>query len=225
MKLRTFLIVGGAVIVAMLAVSGWAWPQIPTDARVPVHWGFDGQPDAYGPKWLGLLGMPAIAAGVVGLLALLPRLEPRRENLERSGTAYVAIAIAVVAFLGSLHVIAVMAALGSEINTTAVVVAGSGVIFIVIGNFLGKTRSNWFFGIRTPWTLSSERSWARTHRLGGWLFVGIGLAVLVTTALFEATVGLWILLGGLLASVVVLVAYSYLAWRDDPARGERGVGA
>jgi uncharacterized membrane protein len=163
--------------------------------------------------------------GIIGLLALLPRLEPRRENLERSRTAYVAIAITVVAFLAGLHVLAVMAALGSEINTTAVVVAGTGVIFIVIGNFLGKTRSNWFFGIRTPWTLSSERSWARTHRLGGWLFVGIGLGVLVTTALFGATVGLWVLLGGLLAGIVSLAAYSYLVWREDPARGERGAGA
>ncbi len=225
MKLRTFLIVGGALIVAMLAVSAWAWPQIPSDTQIPVHWGVDGQPDGYGPKWLGLLGIPAVAVGIIGLLALLPRLEPRRENLERSSTAYVAIAIAVVAFLAGLHVLAVMAALGSQINTTAVVVAGTGVIFIVIGNFLGKTRSNWFFGIRTPWTLSSERSWARTHRLGGWLFVGIGLGVLVTTALFGATVGLWILLGGLLAGIVGLAAYSYLVWRDDPARGERGAGA
>jgi len=221
MNLRTFLIVSAVCIVAMLGVSAWAWPQIPADAEIPVHWGPDGQADGYGPKWLGLLGIPAVAAGVVALLAVIPRIEPRRTNLERSGTAYVAIAITVVAFLTGLHLVAVMAALGSEINTTSVAVIGSGVVFIVIGNFLGKTRSNWFFGIRTPWTLSSDRSWTRTHRLGAWLFVLVGVAILLATATLGPIVGLWVMLGGLLLSVVVLFAYSYVVWRDDPARESR----
>jgi uncharacterized membrane protein len=97
-----------------------------------------------------------------------------------------------------------------------------GAMFVVIGNFLGKTRSNWFFGIRTPWTLSSDRSWTLTHRLGGWLFIGTGLAVIVATALLGPDISLWIMLGLLLTGVVGLFAYSYVAWRDDPARRENG---
>lgn len=220
MKLRTFLVVSVALVLAMLAVSAWAWTQIPADAEIPVHWGPDGQVDGYGPKWLGLLGIPAVAIGVVGLLALIPRIEPRRMNLERSGTAYVAIGITVIAFFAVLHLVAVMAALGSDVDTTAVAVMGAGAMFVVMGNFLGKTRSNWFFGIRTPWTLSSDLSWTRTHRLGGWLFIGIGLAVLVATAMIGTLVGLWIMIGGLMLSIVILFGYSYLVWRDDPSRIE-----
>ncbi len=218
MKIRSIVVIGGVIVLAMLAVSAWAWPQIPADAQIPIHWGPDGQVDGYGPKWVGLLGLPAVALAIVGLLAVIPRFEPRRANLERSSTAYVAIALTVVGFFAVLHVVAVMAALGSDINTTTVALAGTGVLFVVMGNFMGKTRSNWFFGIRTPWTLSSDRSWTQTHRLGGWLFIAIGLAVLVSTLAFGPMIALWVMLGGLGVSVIGLFAYSYVVWRDDPAR-------
>jgi uncharacterized membrane protein len=217
-KTRTLVVVGGAFVLAMLAVSAWAWPQIPADARIPIHWGPDGRADGYGSKELGLLGMPLVAAAVVGLLAAVPRFEPRRRNLERSSMAYVAIGIAVAGFLFALHVAAVLTALGSEADITAVATIGSGVLFVVIGNYLGKTRSNWFFGIRTPWTLSSDRSWARTHRAGGLLFVLIGLAVVAVTLAVGAQVALWVMLGSLGVGVVALFGYSYVVWRDDPAR-------
>ena len=218
MKVRSIVVIGGVIVLAMLAVSAWAWPQIPADAQIPIHWGPDGQVDGYGPKWVGLLGLPAVALAIVGLLAVIPRFEPRRANLERSSTAYVAIALTVVGLFAVLHVVAVMAALGSDINTTTVALAGTGVLFVVMGNFMGKTRSNWFFGIRTPWTLSSDRSWTQTHRLGGWLFIAIGIAVLVATLAFGPGVALWIMVGGLAVSVIGLFAYSYVVWRDDPAR-------
>ncbi len=218
MKVRSIVVIGGVIVLGMLAVSAWAWPQIPANAQIPIHWGPDGQVDGYGPKWVGLLGLPAVALAVVGLLAVIPRFEPRRANLERSSTAYVAIALTVVGFFAVLHLVAVMAALGSDINTTTIALAGTGVLFVVMGNFMGKTRSNWFFGIRTPWTLSSDRSWTQTHRLGGWLFVAIGIGVLIATLALGPVVALWIMVGGLAVSVIGLFAYSYVVWRDDPAR-------
>lgn len=223
MKTRTLVVGGGAIVLAMLALSAWAWPQIRPDAQIPIHWGIDGRPDGYGSKAVGLLGIPLVGAAVVALLALLPRIEPRRRNLERSGTAYVAIGVALSAFLGAMHLFAVRAALGGEADMAAVATIGTGVLFIVIGNYLGKTRSNWFFGIRTPWTLSSDRSWARTHRLGGLLFVAVGLAVLATTIVAGAPVALWVMLGGLMVGIAALFAYSYLVWRDDPARRNQEV--
>ncbi|MEO8509768.1 MAG: SdpI family protein [Chloroflexota bacterium] len=159
-----------------------------------------------------------MSAGVLALLVALPRIEPRRQNLERSGTAYIAIGIAVLAFMTVLHAFAVMAALGGEANVVRIVGIGVGVLFIVIGNFLGKTRSNWFFGIRTPWTLTSERSWTRTHRLGGYLFIALGVAMILTTVLFPPEAFVWILMVGLFSMIAVLFGYSYLAWRDDPNR-------
>ena len=87
MKLRPVVIVGSAAVIGMLILSAWAWPQIPDGAQVPIHWGIDGTPDGYGPKWLGLLGIPILTVLVVALLLVIPRFEPRRANLERSATA------------------------------------------------------------------------------------------------------------------------------------------
>jgi uncharacterized membrane protein len=218
MKIRTLVIVGVVIVAGMLAVSAWAWPQIPDDAQVPIHWGPSGEADGYGPKWVGLLGIPLVTTGIVALLAFIPRLEPRRHNLERSFTAYVAIGIAVTAFLAALHIAAVVAALGSEVSTSAVALIGAGALFVVIGNYMGKTRSNWFFGIRTPWTLSSERSWAQTHRLGGFVFIGVGALTIIATILLGPEAAVWAMVVGLGIGVAVLFGYSYITWRDDPAR-------
>lgn len=222
MKLRPLVIVGSAAVIGMLILSAWAWPQIPDDAQVPIHWGIDGTPDGYGPKWLGLLGIPILTALVVALLLVIPRFEPRRANLERSATAYVAVGIAVTLFVTALHVAAVLAALGEDVNLGMVASIGIGLAFVVMGNYLGKTRSNWFFGIRTPWTLSSDLSWTRTHRLGGIAFMAVGLLVIVTALVAGPSVAIWVLLGGMAASIVGLLPYSYLVWRSDPDRQSVG---
>lgn len=222
MKLRPLVIVGSAAVIGMLILSAWAWPQIPDGAQVPIHWGIDGTPDGYGPKWVGLLGIPILTALVVALLLVIPRFEPRRTNLERSATAYVAVGIAVTLFVTALHVAAVLAALGEDVNLGMVASIGIGLAFVVMGNYLGKTRSNWFFGIRTPWTLSSDRSWTRTHRLGGIAFMAVGLLVIVTALVAGPSVAIWVLLGGMAASIVGLLPYSYLVWRSDPDRQSVG---
>jgi len=92
-----------------------------------------------------------------------------------------------------------------------------GGLFIVIGGVMGKIRPNWFVGVRTPWTLSSKVSWSRTHRLGGWLFIFVGLATMMA-GFVHARVALWILIGGLIGSTVWTVVYSYVSWRRDPEK-------
>ena len=98
--------------------------------------------------------------------------------------------------------------------------AGIGAFFIVIGVILPKVHPNWFVGIRTPWTMTSDLSWNSTHRLGGWLFAVIGAATLVTGFIMPKA-ALWVLLAGGGAVVVALFAYSYVVWKGDPARRDR----
>jgi uncharacterized membrane protein len=91
----------------------------------------------------------------------------------------------------------------------------TGILLMVMGNYLGKVRSNFSFGIRTPWTLSSEKSWNRSHRLGGWLLFGLGLLCMLASIAGKPILFLWLLLGGTSRITLVLLGYSCFIWKND----------
>jgi uncharacterized membrane protein len=127
-------ILSAVVVGAMFLLSAWAWTQLPADAQVPIHWSFDGTPDGYASKAVGLLLLPVVTAGLALLLAVIPRFEPRRADLERSGQAYAVVRVGVVAILGIVHVVAIAATLGSDIEVTRVLLITTGAMSIGIGN-------------------------------------------------------------------------------------------
>jgi uncharacterized membrane protein len=220
---RSILIATAGAVALMLATSAWGWGQIPDDAQVPIHWGLDGRPDGFAPKAVGLLALPIVGLGVGLLLAIVPAIEPRRENLIRSAPAYRAVWLGVLGLLVLLHGASVVAAAGGSVDMAGLVATGVGAIFVIIGNVLGKVRSTYLFGIRTPWTLTSDRAWDRTHRLGGRLMVGLGLAIVTAALLGLRGAGLFVLIGGGAgALIVVLFAYSFVVWRSDPERRPAG---
>ncbi len=220
---RPLVLVTAAVVVAALAVSAWAWPQIPDGAQVPIHWGINGQADGFAPKPVGLLLLPGLIAGIGAVFVVLPAIEPRREHLRRSGPAYRTVAVSSILLLGAVHVAAVMAATGRTVDIARIAALAVGALFVAIGNVLPKLRSTFLVGIRTPWTLTSERSWTRTHRLGGRLMALLGLSILALTAVGLRGVMLAVLLGvGAAVLVAGLTVYSYLVWRSDPDRRSFG---
>jgi uncharacterized membrane protein len=111
-----------------------------------------------------------------------------------------------------------LAARDPQLDPVPFIGIGVGGMLVVVGILLPRTRSNWFLGIRTPWTLSSERSWEQTHRVGGYLFIAIGVIVVASALLLSAGVFFGALMIGLIGSVAFLGTYSYLGWRDDPHR-------
>ena len=224
MNLRPLAIAGTAAVGIMFVVAAWAWVQVPAGAQVPIHWGVDGQPNGYAPKEIALLFTPLLSIGLVVMLYFLPRFEPRARNLAESGPAYLQVTIALLVLMVGLQAMVVLAAVGQPLDTTLVLGFGTGLLFVVIGNVLGKVRSNFMFGIRTPWTLSSDLSWNRTHRLVGRLFVVLGFAVAITGLVGSSQALLAVLLGGIVVVLVVSFAYSYRVWKADPNKlkvGER----
>jgi uncharacterized membrane protein len=201
------------LLVAMFLLAGVTWSTAPDE--IPVHWGIGGEPDRYGGRFEGLLLAPLIALGIYGLLLVLPRIDPRRAHYERFSDVYALLRTAIVALLAGIHLIMVLWARDVPVDTALATPLMIGLLLMVIGNYLGKLRSTWFVGIRTPWTLSSEESWNKTHRLGGKLFVAVGLALVIASP-FQ---NLWTLyaIGAMgLAALVLLTAYSYWVWRADP---------
>jgi uncharacterized membrane protein len=208
LELAQWLILAGIVLVTL-----WAWPRVPD--QVPVHWNAAGQIDRYGGKAEGLLLVPALAFGFYALFLVLPRLDPGRASYARFGRAYGIIRVAFLALMAVVQVVIVAAALGSPVNTSRIIIVAVGGLFALLGSVLGQIRPNWFVGIRTPWTLSSVRSWDATHRLGGRVFVAVGLAAALV-GLARPEWGFWALMLGMAVGVTAIIVYSYRVWRADP---------
>ncbi|MCA9966133.1 MAG: SdpI family protein [Anaerolineales bacterium] len=215
-NLRKLLGLTAVTLLLMLLISAWAWGQIPADAQLPVHWNAAGEVDRYGGKVEGLLLSPIITAGLMVLVAFITRLEPRRGNFLQSEKAFTMFWYVLLLFFLMLHVTTTGIALGYNIPLPLVIGVGIGLMFIVLGNFMGKIRSTYTFGIRTPWTLDSDLSWNKTHRLGGKLFMATGVLVLLTAVLGSSILMFWVLMGGILITVGVSMVYSYIVWKNDP---------
>lgn len=190
----------------------WMYPSLPNPA--PIHWNLHGQADGYGPSWVNVALMPLVSLALFGLLLGLPLLGPFRENFEQFRRAYAVICVALMAALAALHVIIVLKSGGSGLPIGASIATVIGLLLVVLGNTFGKIRRNFYVGIRTPWTLANEVVWEKTHRLGGRLFVASGLITVVAAWFAGELVTLIVLLGGVCASSIWAIVYSYRCYRD-----------
>ena len=205
----------GLLIAALsVAVSIWAYPRLPES--VPTHWNLRGEPDDYSSRLVAVLIMPVAILVLTGIFQVLPRIDPRRANYDRFRDTYWLLMNGILAYMLALHVTLTAIGMGAAIELTRVITVGGGAMFVLLGNFLGRVESNWFLGIRTPWTLSSDTVWRKTHRTAAWLFVAGGSVVIVIGLIRpQGHVGL---LGATAALVVAVpVVQSYVLWRREKA--------
>ncbi len=204
-----------AILAAMFAATAWAWPRVPPE--MPVHWNIAGEPDRYGGRAEALLLVPLLALGLYALFLALPRIDPLRANYAQFAGPYAVLRTAILAVMGVIQAVLIAAALGWQGNVGMVISAAVGLLFVVLGTLMHRFQPNWFVGIRTPWTLSSEKSWVQTHRLGGWVFITVGAAMAVL-GLINPAWAFPVMLVGLIGGITVILVYSYRVWRDDPDR-------
>jgi uncharacterized membrane protein len=203
------------LIAAMFAGALIVWPSAPD--QIPVHWNTGGDVDRYGGKVEGLLGLPLLTLGLYLVMRFVPRIDPGRANYARFGGAYTAIRAGLVVLMAGVFGVVLAWVLKWPVDVSRVVPLGVGALFILFGAVLGKVRPNWFVGVRTPWTISSKTSWVRTHRLGGWLFMALGVLFAVTGFFKLGRFG-FVTAGAVIGVVVILYAYSYFVWRADPEK-------
>lgn len=182
--------------------------------ELPTHWNFRGEVDSWTRSGLVVYLAPVIGLGLALLLSVLPRLDPRRANFPQYEGSWWLIGNTILVFLAAVHTMVIGIGLGWQVSMPFVIGLGVGGLFVVIGNYLTRVRPNWFLGIRTPWTLSSEKAWRETHRIGGTLFVLGGLLLIVVT-LVTGNPPLWAMLVGGLGPALFSLVYSYFAWRRD----------
>lgn len=185
MSERTAWRLAWGLVCAMVAFGLWAWVQVPAGIRVATHFNLQGQPDDWSTPAFAFAFPPLLAAGVLAITRLVSRIDPRRDNMAASGKATAVISVFVVLVLAMAQGAVTAVALGRQVDVGGLTTFGIGLMLAGMGNVLPKLRSNYFFGIRTPWTLSDEQIWARTHRFGGLVFVASGV-LLMAAALLPA---------------------------------------
>ena len=220
--IRKGLIWSGVTLAIMLGIILWVGAQLPTGEKIPVHFDITGTPDRYGSKSEAMLGFWIVwgtTAFTAALLAGLPKIMPRQSNFEKSAKAYLMCWYGLLVLMLAVTVLVawtfLKATTTASVGTAPIkaIFIGVGLLFIVIGNYLPKTRSNWLIGIRTPWTLSSEITWEKTHRMGGRLFLGGGFLMLVTSIFLPLEFAIGVTLISSLGVACASIAYSWWVWR------------
>jgi len=206
----------GLVIAALaIAVSIWAYPQLPP--TVATHWNLSGTPDGFSSRLMAVAIIPIVLLLMTGLFQILPKLDPRAQNYAKFFGTYWLIANTVIAFMLIAHAMIVASGLGYSLKIDRLMPVGVGLLFIVLGNYLARVEPNWFVGIRTPWTLSSDTVWRKTHRTGGWLMVLSGFLV-VACAFLPHGAFIPVLVSVIFIAAVIPIVQSYVLWKREQSK-------
>lgn len=217
---RKYWLPGLIMIAIAFGATAVLYPSLPDP--MPSHWNAGGEVDDYMALPWGALILPLMMFGMWLLFLALPAISPKGFRMSRFMGVYATIINTILAFQLLITGVVLAAGMGYPVDMNRVVPIGVGVLFVVIGNYLGKTTRNFFLGVRTPWTLASDEVWRRTHRLAGWMFVLAGI-IIAATGVFNI-IWIWLFLGVALTAALVPVVYSFLLYRrlegfaDDDTR-------
>ena len=196
-----------AIVVGLILL-----PRLPE--QVATQWDSTGeQVTNFMPRLTFVLSFPAAMVGILVLKFVLPLIDPRGKNYRRFASSYQFIMNSIILFIATIYFATLLKAIGWDFSIVHLTLLLVGLLFVIMGNEMGRIRPNWFLGIRTPWTLSNEVVWKKTHRLGGRLFFLTGLVTIMAILFIPGEIAM-IIFSVLVASMsLFLVVYSYWIWR------------
>ena len=210
MKFKKTDIIAVLVVVASLVHLIIVYPSLP--AQVVTNWGFNGNVDYSSKSMLWLLW--AINAGMIPLFFVIPKIDPKGKSYAKVDGFYTYFRLAMVVFLAVMMEITILSANDPyRFNVGKISVLGVSLLFIFIGNYLPKCKQSFTMGIKTMWTLSDERVWNKTHRLGGVLFVISGVVTLAAGLFLSEKLMFAVTMVVTLGTCIVTIVYSYLLYR------------
>lgn len=209
------------IIAAMIAVSFLAgimlWDQMPH--MMASHWNIDGKVDGYMPKLSGLFFMPFIMLLMFLLFMIIPKIDPLKKNIAKFREYFDMFILLMMAFMVYIYSITIAWNLGYRFNMTQLMVPALGILFYYAGVLIGKAKRNWFIGIRTPWTLSSDKVWSMTHAIGSKLFKACGIICFI--GIFLPEFSFWVAIIPVLIASAYLTIYSYVIHRKIHVKRNR----
>ena len=210
MKLLRYAVI--IVIVLTFGITLALWPAVPD--TIVSHWNAAGDANGTMAKFWGLILIPLIMSICVGLFMLIPVIDPLRQNYETFRDYYEGFILVFCLYLLAIQLQLILWNTGFKISPTLTFPVLAGLLFIYIGFLLGHAEPNWFVGIRTPWTLSSENVWRKTHLLGGKLFKIAG--IISIAGVLAGRYAIWFTIVPVIAVAVYTVVYSYREFGKEP---------
>ena len=201
-------------LIAIAVIAGAAlWNQLPD--QMASHWNANDQVNGTMPKFWGVFMMPLITLGMLALFLVVPNIDPLKANIAQFRETFNIFIILIIAFMLYVHGLTLAWSLGfTNFKMSSALLPLMGILFIGIGFVLRKAKRNFFIGIRTPWTLSSDNVWDKTHQLGSILFMVSG-ALAIIGGMFGGMTAFWFMFTPLIGSTLFLVIYSYIVYRDE----------
>ena len=202
------------IMIAVAALAGLLlWNRLPD--QIASHWNIHDQVDGYMSKFWGVFLLPLISVGMFALFRLVPSIDPLKANIAQFRETFNLFILLIVGFLLYLYGLTLAWSLGyTNFKMSGALLPAIGLLFIFIGFLLRQAKRNFFIGIRTPWTLSSDTVWNETHRIGAVLFVVSG-ALAFLGAFFGGMTAFWMMFVPIIGSTLFLLVYSYVLYRRE----------
>lgn len=214
MNSKVLLVSNSALVFLAFALGAFLYPALPD--TVASHWNAAGEVNGYMEKFWGVFLLPSLMLGVFLLGMVLPLIDPLKKNIDAFRTYYDALWLVILLFLLYVHSLSLFWNIGYRFDFSLALVPAFAVFWMSLGVFLRHSRRNWFVGIRTPWTLSSDSVWEKTHIFAGRLFLMSGLLVSLGVV-FPHYLFVFIFVP-LMGTVLATVVYSYVAYRKESSQ-------
>jgi uncharacterized membrane protein len=201
------------MIVAATIVGIALWNRLPDP--MASHWGPNDEVNGYISKFWGVFLLPLITLGMFLLFRIIPSIDPLKANIAQFRDVFNLFISLIVAFMVYLYILTLRWNLGyTNFEMSKAMLPAMGILFFFIGYLLRKAKRNFFIGIRTPWTLSSDYVWDETHRLGSVLFMASG-ALAFIGSIFGGMLAFWFLFVPLIGSALITLVYSYVLYQRE----------
>jgi uncharacterized membrane protein len=213
MNTRTTIIIASILILAGLAAGLLLYNRLPDP--MPSHWNVYDQVDGYMPKFWGVFLMPLITLAMLLLFLGVPAIDPLKANIATFRPVFNLFILLLIAFMLYVQALTLAWALGYQsFKISSAMLPFMGLLFMGIGWMMRASKRNFFIGIRTPWTLSSDSVWDQTHRVGSILFMFSGLLAVIG-AFFGGPLAFWFVLAPVILSAIFLMVYSYVLYQRE----------
>lgn len=201
------LVIGATIAGAVL------WNRMPD--QMASHWNANDQVDGYIPRFWGVFMMPLINFGLFLIFLVIPLIDPLKANIAKFRGVFNLFIAFIIGYMTYIHALTLIWNLGNtNFGISKAMLPAMGLLFFLIGYLLKQAKRNWFIGIRTPWTLSSDKVWDETHRIGSILFMISGLFAVVGGFL-GGTTAVWLILIPVFGTTIFLFIYSFVLYQRE----------